>query len=76
MDCVLESLRLDEKLPDRTKINPDHSLPEISAITQTYFSMLNLTDVESLYKIYKNDFIMFNYSFDFQGKQFPESEIF
>ena len=39
-------------------------------LTRQYFEVLDDEDIEKLYFIYKEDFQMFGYEFNFRGKQY------
>jgi len=39
-------------------------------ITNTYFSLLSDSDIRGLYQIYKDDFLMFGYSFTIRTLKF------
>ncbi len=40
-------------------------------LTAKYFEMLNNDEITKLYKKYEDDFIMFNYTFQFRDLVFP-----
>ena len=42
---------------------------EIAAL---YFEQLDEEDARNLYRIYEYDFLLFGYSFAFEGKTFPQ----
>ena len=42
---------------------------EIAAL---YFEQLDMREVRNLYRIYQYDFLLFGYSFAFEGETFPQ----
>ena len=42
---------------------------EIAAL---YFEQLDMEEVRNLYRIYEYDFLLFGYSFAFEGDAFPQ----
>ncbi len=71
MPHVLDLINIRERLSGLAEIVPDHNQTEISSITDTFFSMLDIADVERLYEIYEEDFLLLNYTFRFKGLNFP-----
>ena len=39
-------------------------------VVAEYFKLLTDKEIRQLYKIYENDFLLFNYQFEFRGMQF------
>ena len=64
-------LKVEQMLPDRyVNQNPYKSLTS-SDITQIYFSVLTDQMVKDLYRVYKKDFEMFDYTFQLRDLSFP-----
>ena len=70
-EIALEKYLGIENLPQMSKFN-DNSLNGMNSkeITKLYFESLSKEDVEGLYNLYKYDFVMFDYSFDWKNELF------
>ena len=76
-DLLKRHLGLAEALPKEREAWRNANSPERmqeEKLTQLYFRQLNATEVERLYRLYEDDFVMFGYTFEFQGRSFPQRQ--